>query len=326
MHYGNLPGIDKPISRLVQGTASFRDAEPQQGIDLLDLALANGYNTFDTAHIYGPAKEKLVGKWIRDRKVRDRVVILAKGAHHDGDGGRVTPEAIESDMRDTMNHMEVDYIDLYVLHRDDPSVHVGAIVEALNEHVRAGRIGAFGGSNWSYDRIRAANEYAKDNGLIPFAVSSPNFSLAEQVEEPWLNCETISGPEGTHAREWYSEHRNEVALFTWSSLAGGFWSDRFTRENYAQLGQAGGHDALCVKCYCYEQNFERLDRVRELARIKGITVPQVALAYVMSQPMNIFALVFCANDEQFKSNVAALDIKLTHQEIAWLDLRADSAG
>ncbi len=320
MHYGSVPGVEKPISRLAQGTAAGFDSGNQDAaFALLDMALAHGYNTFDTAHVYGARTSQMFGKWIRERGVRDRIVILAKGAHHGPQGGRVTPEDLTSDLNDALNWMEVDSVDLYVLHRDDPSVPVGPIVEALNTHHKAGRIGAFGGSNWSYERIKEANEYARAHGLMPLAVSSPNFSLAEQVEEPWTNCVSISGPQGEAARQWYAQ--SDVALFTWSSLAAGFFSDRFHRDN---LDQFTGHDALTVRCYAYEQNFQRLDRARELARQKEISVPQIALAFVMSQPLNIFALVFCANEQQFAANAAALDVKLTPQEIAYLDLKADA--
>jgi aryl-alcohol dehydrogenase-like predicted oxidoreductase len=268
-------------------------------------------------------KKKKVGEWIKSRDAREKLVILAKCAHPYGHD-RVTPDDIQADLDESMATMGVDYFDMLVLHRDDPKVPVGPIVEKLNALAKEGRIGAFGGSNWSTARIQAANDYAREHGLTPFAISSPNFSLAEQVEEPWTDCVTISGPDGAPAREYYTAHKDDIALFTWSSLAGGFFSDRFTRENMEELSKIGYFEGLVKKCYAYEQNWQRLDRVRELAKAKSLAVPQVALAYVMSQPMNIFALVFCATKEQFEANNAALDVVLTAQEMAWLDLRADS--
>lgn len=325
MHYGNVPGVGKPISRLVQGTAAaFDPADPDHCYQLLDLAMEHGFNTFDTGRVYGDEREILVGRWMRERGVRDQVVILAKGAHHGSRNGqmlhRVTPEDIQADMDRTMANMQVDHLDLYVLHRDDPSVPVGPIVECLNEHQKAGRIGAFGGSNWTWQRIQEANEYAQAHGLTPFAISSPNFSLAEQVHEPWTNCVSIGGPKGEEAREFYA--KDQIALFPWSSLAAGFFSDRFSRESLD--GPPEESKSLTLRCYGYEQNWQRLDRVRELAKQKGATVPQIALAYVMCQPMNVFALVFCANRDEFAANAQALEIKLTPPEMDWLDLRADS--
>lgn len=320
MLYGKITGIDKPISRLVQGTIPLNPDAPDSGFSLLDDTFALGCTAYDTAVVYGPEREKAFGRWVRERGLREKVVILAKGVHHDNSGPRVTPEGLATDLNNTLAYMETEYIDLYVLHRDNPAVPVGPIVEALNEHLRAGRIRAFGGSNWTHDRIRAANEYAAEHGLTPFAVSSPNFSLAEQVKEPWANCVSISGPQNEAARAYYQQ--TQLPLFTWSSLAGGFFSGRLTRENLAEFESY--LDKLAVECYAYDDNFKRLDRVQELAEQKGKTVPQIALAYVMAQPLNIFALVGCQNGSEFKANVDALDIKLTPAEAAYLDLRADA--
>ena len=314
MRYGNIPGVEKPVSRLAQGTATFFSEE------LLDLALEFGFTMFDTAHCYGEAKSRAFGQWMKSRGSRDRVVILAKGAHPYG-RNRVTPQDITDDLEATLGWMQVDSVDLFVLHRDDPGVPVGPIVEVLNAHQRAGKVGAFGGSNWAYARIQEANEYAEAHGLTPFAVSSPNYSLAEQVEEPWSDCLSISGPQGDEARRFYS--KNQMALLPWSSLAGGFFSDRFHRDNVGAFPEDNYFDQLCIKCYCYESNFQRLDRARELARQKKRTVAQIALAFILNQPLNIFGLDPCADRAQYEANVAALDLTLTPQELNYLDLRGD---
>ena len=319
MKFGSVPGIEKPISRLVQGTASYDTDDVDGMFTSLDTALELGFNTFDTAECYGPVKEKLFGKWMSDRGVREKVVVLAKGAHPK-DRARVTPQDITADLTQTLALMETETVELYVLHRDDPSVPVGPIVDVLNEHKNAGRIQAFGGSNWSAERIESANAYAAQHGLTPFAVSSPNFSLAEQVNEPWGGCLSISGPHRQAERDYYAS--KNTPLFTWSSLAGGFWTGLITRES--KENQGGHYNELAVRCYGYEQNYQRLDRVIDFAKTKGLSVPQVALAYVMSFPLNIFALVFCADRAQFEANSAALDVNLTENEMAWLDLRADS--
>lgn len=316
MKYGTLPGIDKPISRLVQGTVMISSRDADASFALLDGVFDLGCTTFDTAHGYGGGdSERTLGRWIRERGVRDQVVILTKGAHHNQDRQRVTPFDITSDLHDSLARLQVDYIDLYVLHRDDPSVPVGPIVEILNAHRRAGLIGAFGGSNWSHTRIKAANEYAAAHGLAPFAISSPQFSLAEMVKEPWENCVSISGPSGAAARAYYQETR--TALFTWSSLAGGFFSGRFTRDN---LDTFESHmDKLCVRSYAHEENFQRLDRARQLAAEKGLTLPQIALAYSQNHPLNLFSLVGCRAPEEFADNLVALETELTAEEIRWLE-------
>ena len=321
MQYGHLPGIEKPISRLVQGTMPLDPGDLDRSFALLDAVYELGCNTFDSAHVYGNGdRERTLGRWIRERDLREKVVILTKGAHHNADRRRVTPFDITSDLHDSLARLQVDAIDLYVLHRDDPAVAVGLIVEVLNEHRKAGLINAFGGSNWTHERIRAANEYAEAHRLTPFVVSSPQLSLAEMIEPPWEGCVSIGGSSGEAARAWYQ--RAQMALFTWSSLAGGFFSGRFTRDNLDTFESY--LDRLCVNSYCYEDNFQRFDRAVALAEARGLTLPQVALAYVLSQPLNIFALVGCRRGVEFADNVVALDVQLTADEMAWLELRRDT--
>lgn len=316
MKYGHISGIDKPLSRLVQGTIMCNTKEQEQCNDLLDAVLSHGINTFDTAHGYGSGEcERSVGAWINSRGVREQVVVLGKGCHHSRDRQRVTPYDISADLHDSLARFKTDYIDLYVLHRDDPSVEVGPIVERLHQHKEEGLIHAYGGSNWSHERIAAANAYAAQHGLTPFVVSSPNFSLAYQAKEPWENCISISGPAGAAARAWYQA--NGVALFTWSSLAGGFFSGRFRPDNLDTFSNY--FDTLCVEVYCFGDNWGRLERAEQLAAEKGVSLARVALAYVLSQPQDIYALIACYNEREVVDNVQALALALTAEELAFLE-------
>jgi aryl-alcohol dehydrogenase-like predicted oxidoreductase len=318
MRYGQLPGINKPISRLVQGTTMITSATAEAGFALLDEVVTLGCTTFDTAHVYGSGdNERTFGRWLRERGLREQIVIIGKGAHHNQDRQRVTPFDISADLHDSLARLGVDYIDLYLLHRDDPAVPVGPIVEVLNVHQAAGRIRAFGGSNWSPERLQEANNYAAAHGLLGFSASSPNFSLADQVQPPWENCLTISGPGGAAARAWYQA--NGLPLFTWSSLAGGFFSGRFQRGNLDTFSDY--LDKLCVASYCSEANFVRLERVQHYAAETGLSIAQVALAYVMSQLLDIYALVGCRTGAEFKDNVRALQHSIPAETLAWLDLR-----
>jgi aryl-alcohol dehydrogenase-like predicted oxidoreductase len=316
VNYGWVPGVDKPVARIVQGTVMIRSEEEEKSFALLDEVFELGGTTFDTAHQYGGGdSERTFGRWVRERGLRDEVAVIGKGAHHNEDRKRVTPFDITADLFDSLARFGFDQIDLYLLHRDNPSVPVGPIVEVLNEHLSEGRIGAFGGSNWTPERLREANDYARENDLTPFVASSPNLSLAEQAVEPWPGCVSISGRAGESDREWYA--REGIALFTWSSLAGGFFSGRFTRDNLDSFD--GYLDLLCVETYCYKENFERFDRARVLADERGLTVPQIALAYVLDQPLEVFALVGCNTGEEFRANVAAGEVHLSPAELAWLE-------
>ncbi len=321
MEYADLPGVEKPVSRLVLGTMIVNTDAMEESARLLDDAVELGYTTLDTAHVYGGGNsERAIGQWMAERGNRDQVVILSKGAHHNADRRRVTPFDIAADLHDSLARLRVETIDIYLLHRDDPAVPVRPIVEALNEHHAAGRIRAFGGSNWSHQRIAEANEYAEAHGLVPFAVSSPNFSLAAQLEDPWGGGSvTLSGPENAEARAWYRESR--MAVFAWSSLARGLFSGRVSRANFDAVKDA--LDGACRRAYCHEENFRRLDRVRILAEEKGLSVPQVALAWVLNQPLNVFPIIGAASRAELEANLAAAQVDLCPTELAWLNLERE---
>jgi aryl-alcohol dehydrogenase-like predicted oxidoreductase len=184
----------------------------------------------------------------------------------------------------------------------------------LNEHKRAGRLRAFGGSNWSTARLDAANAYARQHGLAGFAGSSPNLSLAAWNEPMWPGCLAASDPE---SRAWYT--RTQLPLFAWSSQATGFFSGRYAREdrNIPGIGPI-------VSTWFNEGNFERLERARQLAVHKGVTSNQIALAYVLCQPFPTFALIGPQTIDELADSLVALDIALTPQEMRWLNLEEES--
>ena len=316
MKYGTVPGVNKPVARLAQGTTMMSSARLEQAMALLDGVFALGGNTFDTGHAYGSGDcERTLGRWIQERGLREQVVIVDKGAHPNADRDRVTPFDITSDLHDSLVRLKTSYIDIYLLHRDDPSKPVGPLVEILNEHWQAGRIRAFGGSNWSPERIMEANAYAEAHGLQPFVVSSPNFSLAVQMQAPWVGCLSIGGAAGAAAREWYS--RTRMPLLTWSSLAGGFFSGRFQRDNLDSL--TDGVEPITARTYGDEANFQRLERAQALGWQKAATAAQIALAYLLNQPLNLFALVGCQTPAEFAENAAAVELALTPDALSWLE-------
>jgi aryl-alcohol dehydrogenase-like predicted oxidoreductase len=321
MKYGNLPGLTRPVSRLVQGAGKVRSLGDAAGFALLDTFFEMGCNTFDTARVYG-ATDRFLGSWIADRGIRDQVVILGKGAHHSGDRQRVTPQDIQDDLETSLRELQTDSIDLYVLHRDDPTQPVGPIVETLAAQAAAGKIGAYGGSNWTPERLAEANAYAREHGLPPFILTNPNYSLAVQVEEPWENCLCISGPAGASARQTYREWG--MPVFCWSSLAGGFLSGRITPQNKDAV--ASQFNELVPRCYYSDDNFERLSRAQELAERYGASVPQIALAFLLAQGLDLYALVGCASGDEMQANIDAFDINLSPAEVKWLDLENSDAA
>lgn len=302
MKYGRLEGLDKPVSRLIMGaTLAGSTIQLPHASVLFDEFFRQGGNCFDTAYIYGNA-DAILGQWMKNRGIREQVVVLGKGAHTPF----CNPEDLTKQLFETLERMQTDYLDIYMLHRDNPEIPVGEFIDVLNEHRNAGRIRAFGGSNWSIERVEAANAYAKSKGLAGFSAVNNNFSLARMVSEPWGGCIASSDPE---SRAWFE--KTQMPLLSWSSLAKGF----FACEEFDTL--PANH---LIRCWYSEDNLERLARAREMAREKGVLPIQIALAYVLCQPFPTFALFGPANIREMNVSMEALDIVLTPDELRWLDL------
>ena len=321
MKYSKLPGLDKPVARLLQGTIMLTSETRDQYRPLLDACFEAGFTTFDSAHGYGGGEsERELGAWINDRGIRDQVVILTKCAHpYKGEPDRVRPHFIKQDLEESLERLGTDHIELYLLHRDSPDFPVDEIVDTLHEAKEAGSIGLYGGSNWLGPRVAAANAYAAANGKTPFTISSPQFSVAEMIKPPWPGCISVSGAQGEPDRAWYDE--NEISLFTWSSLAGGFMTGKFRRDNLDTFTDYW--DTNPMGAYAYESNFQRLDRVLELAEDKGASPAQISAAYVMSCNERYHAIVANWHIDEIANNAVAADIELTPDEIAWLELKSE---
>ncbi len=202
MRYADIAGVDKRVSRIFYGTASKEMSMGKNVNALLDSVFEMGINAFDTARGYGMA-EKSLGRWLKDSGKREQCVVLTKGCNVDLFGkNHVNRKVIMSELEKSLKMLGVDYVDIYLLHRDDPAVPAGELVEILNELQKEGKFKCFGVSNWTRERIAEANDYAARKGLNPICVSSPNFGLAEQICDPWGGgCVTISGPENEGVRQ-----------------------------------------------------------------------------------------------------------------------------
>jgi aryl-alcohol dehydrogenase-like predicted oxidoreductase len=308
MRYITIPGIATPLSRIALGTVAFSPDNYARAAEVLDAFVALEGNTIDTGHIYSSGgSERAIGRWLQERGKRADMVIVDKGCHPYRDSGpRVTPEIIHTDLAESLECLQTDYIDLYLLHRDDERKPVGPLVEALNEERAAGSIRAFGASNWSTARIAEANAYAAEHGLAGFAASSPNLSLARPKEPMWAGCVSTTDA----VRAWHTA--TQLPLLSWSSQAGGFLSGRFTRED------TSNPDMLRV--WYSDENFERLRRAAELGRREGVGPIPIALAYVLSQPFPTIAAVGPLTVAELRESFQALSIGLTPQDLAYLDL------
>jgi len=311
MEYVHIQGLDKPVSSLILGSGGLSPDNMDHVGMMLDSFIKQGGNTVDLAYIYGGGScEKALGLWMRENG-RDRINVWTKGGHHDDNGPRVNRKAIQEELMISLDRLQTDYVELYALHRDDPSVLVGEIMEALNEHIEAGRMKAIGASNWTHRRLQEANDYAAAQGLVGFAFSSPNLSLAKTNEPYWKGC--VSADEDALA--WHE--RTQLPLLSWSSQASGFFSGRFSPDDLS--------NAEMVRIFYNSSNWERLNRTNRLAKTREVSAIQLSLAYVLNQPFPSAAIIGPANLEELRSCYEASRIKLGRGEMDWLDLITDEA-
>lgn len=312
MRYGKLEGVDKPLSRLIQGTLMLARVSEEQAFELLDAVYEAGCRAFDTAPVYGRGlAEQRLGAW-RARTRPSDVVVIDKGGHPKAGRSRVTPDDIQRDLQQSLDDLAVDRIDLYLLHRDDPRVPVAELVDCLDEQVKKGRIDRFGASNWSHTRIEAANRYAEREKKLGFVASSPEFNLLVPVKS-WSGCLSIAGTPGAEARAWYA--RTQLPVMAWSPLAGGFLTGAYSEQTSA----SSDRERRVLEFYASADNFARLARLRELAKLKDKSPSSIALAYLMSSEMNGYATLGCRSKREFSECLSALDIELLPSDRGWLE-------
>jgi predicted dehydrogenase/aryl-alcohol dehydrogenase-like predicted oxidoreductase len=301
MPYGRLPGIDKPVSRLVMGVDNQRDLT--HAAVMFDDFVEQGGNCFDTAWLYGLGRhEELFGRWVENRGIRDQVVIIGKGCHTP----HCDPESLHRQLAESLDRQRTDHLDLYLMHRDNVAIPVGEFVDAMEEELTAGRVRAYGVSNWTLDRVTEATEYADKHGRAGFAALSNHFSLAEAYAVPWDGCVHVTDPA---SRSWLRAH--DLPLLPWSSQARGFFTGRARPEDRT--------DSELVRCYYSDDNFARLARAEELAASLGVPATAVALAYVLHQPFPTFPLIGPRTTGETHGSLRALDVELTPEQVGWLE-------
>ena len=278
--------LSRDLSRLVLGTMLLTDS----GFDVLDEYVRLGGNAIDTARVYGDGEaERVLGAWLAARPgVRDQLVIVSKGAHPSGDRRRVTPAEIARDLNASVDLLGGP-IDLYLLHRDDPSVPVGVIVECLVALGEAGLLRAYGTSNWTTARIDEANAWADANGIDGFCMSSQHLSLAVQNEEQWADTRSANDPA---IFSWHE--RTQTPLLAWSAQARGYF-----------FGRSG---AEVLRVYDNAVNRSRRQRATEVGARLGRSCSQVALAWVLHQPFPVYAAFGANTADQVREAFGALEV------------------
>ncbi len=279
---GRIPGVSREVARLVMGVDNQRGYS--HAAAMFDDYMDKGGNAFDTAYVYGNGRqERLLGAWVRNRGVRDDVVIIGKGAHTPC----CDPLNLTRQLHETLERLQTDHVD-------------------------AGLVRVFGGSNWTIARFEEANRYAARKGLRGFTVLSNNLSLARMVQPPWADCISASDPV---SRAWLERH--QVPILAWSSQARGFFTDR--------AGPEKQDDPELVRCWYSPDNFHRRERAIELARVRGVQPINIALAYVLHLPFPTFTLIGPRNLDETRTSLPALNVHLSPEDMRYLNLEEAKA-
>lgn len=310
--------IDKRFSALVLGTAFYTVAQKDDWFAIMDDFRASGGVVLDSGRIYGDS-EIVIGDWMKSRNVRKQMIVISKCGH--GKDGSIPENDMESVFADelakSLEYLKTDYIDLYMLHRDNPAIPVKRIMDCLNGYVVSGRVRALGASNWTYPRIEEANNYASLRGIGGFSVISNNLSLAVPTG-PFYPGLITTDKDG---EQWHL--RTGIPLIPWSSQARGFFTGAYSAELRRQGdGVENGFVKRMIEVYCTDDNFERLKRATELGREKGgYSAVEVALSWVLHKPFPIAPIVGPHTREELRSCIKALSLQLTEDECNWLNLK-----
>ena len=317
MKYAKIKGLEP--ARIILGVGLFGSQYPaDEGVKALNYYVENGGNTIDTGNVYAnwipgsgrSSSEKFLGKFFKDNPgFRDKIILCTKGAHYDfadpDHTPRVNYDCIKHDVEDSRRNMGVDYIDLYWLHRDDSSHPVGPIMDALFEAQDAKKIGAYGASNWSCERIKAANDYAASCGREGFFGSQIQFSFVHTLD---VSDKTTLYFNPKTDGQFYID--NNIDLFAYTSQAKGYITK--TLGGIPFVGNMS-------KNYDCPTNRERAKRAAKIAQeIGGCTAEEIALAYMHTLPYNVLTIVGPRLLEQIQASMKAGDISLTAEQIEYL--------
>ncbi|MCR5490865.1 MAG: aldo/keto reductase [Bacilli bacterium] len=317
MKYLEIEGIAKPLSRIAYGC----DCRPMHDGDrgflpFLDYLYDElGITLFDDAWHYRDS-ETILGEWMEKRGNRDKVAVISKGCCLGPNKRHITKELLQKELDESLLRLKTSCIDIYYLHRDDPSFAAEELIEMLNDLRKQGKVNLIGVSNWRVDRIEKANKYAEEHGLEKIRFSSPSFSLARQVIDPWrggAGCICLSRDE--EALDYYK--KTQIAVAPYSAMARGFLAGRYPSEKRFAIWKS--IDWASRIAYFHRENFKVLKKAELLAAKKNCTVSQINLAFLFHQEFPTFPVLGSTSKERMAKNAEALSIELSDEEMKWLN-------
>lgn len=297
MTFGGSDGIWSQIGQLQQP-----DAER-----LVGTALDAGINFLDTADVYADGRsEEITGQALRNLKVpREQVVVASKVFGETGPGANMrgaTRSHVVAGVQASLKRLQLDHIDLYQIHGFDPATPIEETVRALDTLVRHGHVRYVGVSNWAAWQIMKALGIAERLGCARFESLQAYYTIAgrdlERELVPMLQSEGLG-------------------LMVWSPLAGGLLSGKYGRDGRsADGGRRGTFDFPPVD---KPRAFDCVDAMRQVAEPKGVSVAQVALAWLLHQRVVTSVIVGANKPEQLADNIGATGVTLTADELRKLD-------
>ncbi len=317
MRYNKLGRTGLLVSELCLGTMTFGGGRTGAGAAIGDLqqdeadtqfraAFEAGINFVDTANVYGAGRsEEITGQAIKNLGIaRDQVVVatkvlgvMGKGPNQQGLSRYHIMEAVKGSLK----RMQIDHIDLYQVHGVDPWTPIEETMEALDALVRDGVVRYIGVSNWAAWQIAKAIGISERRNMARFVSLQAYYTIAGRDLE----------------RELVPMMQSEgLGLLPWSPLAGGLLSGKFSREDEKGSGRRATFDFPPVD---RARAYDVIDVMRPIAEVRGVSVAQVALAWLLHKPIVTSVIIGATKPEQLADNIAATQLRLSDEEMAALD-------
>ena len=309
MEYANLGRSGLKVSRICLGMMSYGDPEWRQwilpeesGRPFIKRALEAGVNFFDTADMYSLGmSEQILGRAVRDFASRDAVVIATKAyfpMSDDVNDRGLSRKHLLSAVDRSLARLGTDYIDLYQIHRDDPSTPVEETLRVLDDIIRSGKVRYIGASSMAAWQFAKALYLADRHGWTRFVSMQNHYNLVYREEE----------------REMLPLCREEgIGVVPWSPLARGFLAGNRRSSDKGETARART-DKIAHDLYYRDSDFRIVERVVALAGQKGVTAAQIALAWLLHQPGVTAPIVGATRMDQLEQAIAALNIRLNEEE------------